>query len=762
MSGRFLILVLLSLLFLAGCDGGGGEVAGPGAGTSGSNSPGPSTPSPSQPIPTPSPVSRGDVTFRFVRAQQPLEVPSSTVRLHFLFTDSADGEGRLVREETRNFAASITIEDVPVTARSVRVSALDGSGQALLSSVTGLTVQADRDVTVSFPPLVEVVVEELMIDPVNVELRVGAERQFSVLARYSDDSSRIPEGVEWSSQGSVLVDGGGRATAVSSGTGSVTATFKGESATATVTVLPALPDPPGERRLESLSLHPESLALDAGSEVVLTTTGQFNNSYSRVLTNADDGLTYESSNTSVVAVDDAGKVIAVAAGQATVTARVGNVSDQVPVTVHPTGTDRRLIVDLRQTETPNYISGSPAIRLAPSAVVNSGTVDLAGGRLIVEGPLYAGSVTASLTAPASPSIGTVSGSGTARLEVALSSSASAASVTDFLRGVTLTMSGPQDHMIFRVTLTAGNGTTEVTNAYFTLRGGAVLQLTVDPNAPLTATNFHNPQQAFDYVGDFGADGSKVKLAPYDFTQQPANTGSYYFYRTFPEVWTIAGPNEGRPIGTQVQSWGGEAIIRQLELDINATRSLRLDGLTIRSTQQNGYGSIWFGVREELEIVNCRFLSLSSNYAGEIFQGRLTLRDCRFENMTEAFGISSAATLEMRRCVIVNCSNGFYLQAPYLPSNGGADIIIRDNVFSVSNRLFLVTANSNWSLDIANNDFGSTGAVVMDSQSVYPFDLRHNWWGQASGPQPGRFQSLTSLAESISAPFLTVDPFPSLP
>ena len=767
-SNRVVVFVLLHLLLLVGCGGGSGgggvEVAGSGLGSPGPNSPNPNPPGPTQPNPTPGPVASGDVTFRFIHAQQPLEVPNSTVRLHFLFTDSADGEGRLVLEETRNFAPSITIEDVPVTARSVRVSALDGSGQALLSAVTDLTVQADQEVTVSFPPLVEVIVEELVIDPTSVELRVGAERQFSMLARYSDDSSRIPEGVAWSSQGSVLVDGDGRATAVSPGAGSVTVSFEGKSATATVTVLPALPDPPGERRLESLSLHPENLALDAGSEVDLVATGQFSNSYSRMLTNGGDGLIYESSNPSIATVDDFGRVRAVASGQATITASVGSIFDQVSVSVHPAGTDQRLVIDLRQTETPNYVSGSSAVRLAPNAVVTSGIMELSGGTLVIEGPIYSNNVVASLSASSSPSIGVVSGSGTSRLEIALDGSATAASVTEFIRGVTMSMNGPQDYEIFKITLTSGDGTMVEASAVFNLRAAEVLQLTVDPTSPRSTTNFHDPQEAFDFVGDYGADGSKVKLAAYDFTQQSSNAGSYDFYRTFPEFWTIAGPNEGRPIGTQAQPWGGEAVIRQLELDINATGTLRLDGLTLRSTQQNGFGSIWFGVRKELEIVNCRFLSLPArgNYAGEILQGKLTLRDCRFENLSEAFGIYSGATLDMRRCVVVNCNRGFYLNSGFQQSSQGVDIVIRDNVFSVSDRLFLVTANTNWSTDIANNDFGSTGVVVMDSLSVYPFDLRNNWWGQASGPQSGRLQSETSLTETISAPFLTVDPFPSLP
>ena len=103
---RFILLLVFLCSLALGCGGGGGA----GESASGSTG-GASVPS------TPSSASSASVVFQFARAQSVLTVPSATARLRILFFSGESSEGALLLERVVDFAPTVRIEGVPVTAR---------------------------------------------------------------------------------------------------------------------------------------------------------------------------------------------------------------------------------------------------------------------------------------------------------------------------------------------------------------------------------------------------------------------------------------------------------------------------------------------------------------------------------------------------------------------------------------------------------------------------------------------------------------------
>ena len=731
------VLGLLLLFLVTGCGGGGS-----GGGTFTSDQ-GPSAPR----------VATGNVSFQFVRAQE--AVHASATRLRFLFFDGAEGQGTLLKEEFRPFASSVTITSIPVTVRSVRVVALDAEGTSLSTTIIALTVREGETVTVSLSQLSEIVITRLRLQPEEAELRVGGVRQFSVLAETSDGGSRVPSDVVWSATGVVSVDANGRVTGQSLGAGQVTARVGTLTASANVTVVPNSQEPPS-RQLTEFSLNSSMLTLEVGGTASLQALGTFSDDSTELLTNAGHGLTYQSSDDAVVTVDDAGSVQAVGEGEAQLTATVGALTQQVAVTVSASESPS-IVLDPREGLVLRFYQGDPATLINPYIVVTAPEESLEDGRLVVEGPLYNTILLSEITAPVSPNIGTVTGSGTSKLEVQLSPDVTPGMVQQFLRGVTVRLEGPQDHEFLQITLETEDGTEVVTYSSVEFKSNTPLELTVDPTAPLSATNFHVPQLAFDHIGDWGGDNSRVTLAAWDFTQSPTTRGAAV-YRRYPDHWTIAGANEGKPIGTAPVTWGAETILGSLEM--TKVSSLRLDGLTFKAsaTGVSGYMSLWNGPQDALTIANCRFVRETLGYSGgEVGSKSVVLLDSRFENMGHGIDLYRRYNLEVRRCLFSQCSTGLSLGESLEPEPG--TVVVRDNAFSDVTTLLSASGNSTWTSDIENNDFSATGEVVLTSDSTQSLDLSNNWWGAVGGPVAGRLRSEASGQSIIVLPALDSDPVP---
>ena len=167
----------------------------------------------------------------------------------------------------------------------------------------------------------EVNVTSVTVSPTTLSLEVGgkATLKATVLPENATDKT-----VSWSSDKPSVasVDDNGEVTAVATGSATITVTTKDGNKTATCEVTVAEEIIP----VTSVTLSQKTLSLTAGEDATLTATVSPDNS-------TDKTVTWTSSNTGVATVDNNGKVTAIKAGTATITASCGGKSDTCTVTV---------------------------------------------------------------------------------------------------------------------------------------------------------------------------------------------------------------------------------------------------------------------------------------------------------------------------------------------------------------------------------------------------------------------------------------------
>lgn len=149
-------------------------------------------------------------------------------------------------------------------------------------------------------------VTSITLDYTELSLVKGEERQLVATVRPDDATDKT---VTWSSSNLQVakVDNKGTVTALRSGTAIITARADEKAAECKVTV---------STPVESISLDSSSLTLTEGESAALTAT--------IIPDDADEKtVAWSSSNAGIATVDDAGKVTAVKAGSATITAKVG-------------------------------------------------------------------------------------------------------------------------------------------------------------------------------------------------------------------------------------------------------------------------------------------------------------------------------------------------------------------------------------------------------------------------------------------------------
>ncbi len=161
-------------------------------------------------------------------------------------------------------------------------------------------------------------VESVSVSPASLELKVGASQSLS--ARVLPTDATDPS-VSWTSSNSAVatVSAGGQVTALSPGTATITASASDKKGTCSVKVVPA------DVHADGISLNVTSKNLVKGEEFTLTATV--------TPSNCTDALSWSSSATAVATVDGNGKVKAVGAGYAVITAKAGSKSAICELTV---------------------------------------------------------------------------------------------------------------------------------------------------------------------------------------------------------------------------------------------------------------------------------------------------------------------------------------------------------------------------------------------------------------------------------------------
>ena len=199
-----------------------------------------------------------------------------------------------------------------------------GNGKIELSGTIG-KLQADNAITVKgsgrideksgkveVTEDVKIGVTSVTLDKTDLTLDVNGTAKLNATVKPDDATTKT---VTWKSdnEGVAIVDNSGNVTAKAAGTATITATVDGKSASCKVTVN----GQPATVPVQSVELNQTTLELIAGKEATLTATVKPDDATNKT-------VTWSSNNETVATVDNNGKVTAKAAGEAIITAKVGD------------------------------------------------------------------------------------------------------------------------------------------------------------------------------------------------------------------------------------------------------------------------------------------------------------------------------------------------------------------------------------------------------------------------------------------------------
>ena len=193
---------------------------------------------------------------------------------------------------------------------------VDSNGNVTVKAAGTATITATADgksasckVTVNGQPAT-VPVQSVELNQTTLELKAGNTATLTATVKPDDATNKT---VTWSSNNETVatVDNNGKVTAKAAGEAIITAKVGDKQVTCNVKVTAA------EVAVESVTLDQSSLELIAGKEATLTATVKPDNATNRT-------VAWESNATNVATVDNNGKVTAKAAGEAIITAKVGD------------------------------------------------------------------------------------------------------------------------------------------------------------------------------------------------------------------------------------------------------------------------------------------------------------------------------------------------------------------------------------------------------------------------------------------------------
>ncbi|HEX6927566.1 MAG TPA: Ig-like domain-containing protein [Longimicrobiaceae bacterium] len=237
--------------------------------------------------------------------------------------------------ETRQFEARALANDgSELTGRAVTWSSsapniveISNTGLATARAAGTATIRATIEGRVGTAAVAVGVqpVATVEVTPTNAALEVGQTRTFQATTRAANGAVLTGRAVAWSSSDETVatVTSAGLVRGVGPGEATISATSEGKRGTATVTVNP--------KPVATVSVSPDEATLTVGATQQLNATLR-----------AGDGsvlngraVAWSSSDEDVATVDNSGRVTAVAAGKATITARSEGRSGTATITVIP-------------------------------------------------------------------------------------------------------------------------------------------------------------------------------------------------------------------------------------------------------------------------------------------------------------------------------------------------------------------------------------------------------------------------------------------
>ncbi len=320
-----LMLMLLAVLALAGCGGGGAASSGGTASTSG----GTTSSIPTTSVPGKTGVAL-DVSVKRVSARADIRAATAEdvqeILIDFLDRDTLKPivETTVVKRSAPSVDVTI---DVPVGTWILRIQGRTASGdvagtrfETVITVTEGQTTEAAAELN----PVVNLAAIQVNPGPSTI-LAQGTTGQFTAVGVLSDLTTTTL-GVTWTSSNPAVanVSATGLVTALSAGTTVISARSGSITGGSTLTVTPT--------GVKTLQVTPNPVELSPGLTQQLTATGVFEDDTNQNVTNQ---ATWTSSAPNVAAVSSSGLVTAAAPGQTTVTARVGNVTSTAKIVVKP-------------------------------------------------------------------------------------------------------------------------------------------------------------------------------------------------------------------------------------------------------------------------------------------------------------------------------------------------------------------------------------------------------------------------------------------
>ncbi|MBX3172416.1 MAG: hypothetical protein KF760_33740 [Candidatus Eremiobacteraeota bacterium] len=410
------------------------------------------------------------------------------------------------------------------------------------------------------------------------------------------------------------------------------------------------------------------------------------------------------------------------------------------------------------------IRGAAGVPFAPGATVTdldtstlqNGTLTITGGSGLI------------LTSPGTPDIGTVTGSGTNTLSVALNNNATLAAVQQFLRAVTLASAGTAAFgpNTVSVSLSDGTGqTSQTVTRNVSVVGVAALNLTVGQGGLTTI------QQAVDQVAatDNGQ-GSTITIPAGTFNETVNISND-------PDLagLTLLGPNSSISAGVTPSTRGAEATFNRLNVD---APNVTLSGVTISEGVDAGIdeaaGILLRAGATNFTASNDRFIrtGAAGNFRGLIntigtTNGNVTLRNNLFQGFATGVYLQGTSAANPATGSILS-GNAFSGNNVGLSLDNVQNTQITGNGFRNQSIEQIGLLNPGNTVVASGNSFDTSSSLTVytgTAADTGSLDARNNFFGTASGPadagnNPRVNTSGTGTFNIQTTPFLTTNPFPS--
>ncbi len=222
---------------------------------------------------------------------------------------------------TQDLVSGVTWSSSSTSVASINNSGLATTVGAGTTTVTA-TVGALSDSTAL--TVVPANLISISISPATASIAVGTTLQFTAVGSFDDGSTQLLTSVTWSSSApnASTVNSSGLATAVGTGTTTISATSGSVTGTASLTSTGAT--------LASIAVTPANSNMPVGTNKQFTATGTFSDSSTQ---NVTASALWSSSTPATATINNQGLVTSVATGTSTITATWGSVSGSTSLTV---------------------------------------------------------------------------------------------------------------------------------------------------------------------------------------------------------------------------------------------------------------------------------------------------------------------------------------------------------------------------------------------------------------------------------------------